>query len=149
MPSEVSGRRKLTLSRARVTSDTQARPKPPPITVPSTTVTMGRLEREKARHSRPKAALTASIGLRSLTACPALSAACCCASFMRAWAMSPMSPPAQKWPPAPRSTTTRACGLLSASVRAESSSCTMVMDIALRTSGRFSVRVQTPWSIRT
>ena len=149
MPSEVSGRRKLTLSRARLTSDTQAKPKPPPITVPSSTVTMGRLEREKARQRRPNAALTASIGLRSLTACPALSAACCCASFMRAWAMSPMSPPAQKWPPAPRSTTTRACGSASASLRAVSSSCTMVMDMALRTSGRFSVRVQTPRSIWT
>jgi hypothetical protein len=63
---------------------------------------------------------------------------------MRAMAMSLMSPPAQKCPPAPRSTTTRWAlpTLASACASAWRSSCTMASDMALRTSGRFKVRVQ-------
>ena len=66
---------------------------------------------------------------------------------MRACAMSEMSPPAQKCPPLPRTTTARTLGSCSAAFSPASSSLTMASDIALRTSGRLSVRVQTPWAI--
>ena len=58
-------------------------------------------------------------------------------------AMSLRSAPAQKCPPAPRSTSTRTVPSASAAASASRSSSTMRSDIALRTSGRFSVTCST------
>src|SRR5690554_7660064 len=54
--------------------------------------------------------------------------------------MSLMSPPAQKWPPAPRMTTARMLLSFSTSVNRAANSATICRLMALRTSGRLIVR---------
>ena len=64
-------------------------------------------------------------------------------------AMRLTSPPAQKAPPAPVSTTTRTSSSAASRVRAETSAASIGRDMALRRSGRLSVSQATPFSMRS
>ena len=135
-PRPVSGNRKLAVSVAMATSATHAKPKPPPMTVPSSMATTASGVLEYAAHNRPNAALAWAIGSVG-------SSLAFCIDCMRAPAISFRSAPAQKCPPAPRKTTTRTASgvpaLASAAASNWRNSSTICSDMALRASGRFKV----------
>src|SRR5262249_6075738 len=113
-------------ARAIATSETQARPKPPPMAPPSISMTTGCGAAWIFDRSRPNTRLRAAIALRSPEACML--------------SRKPlMSPPAQKLPPAPRMTMARTprSGATASNTRSRSS--TISVDSAFLASGRFSV----------
>ena len=136
-PMRVSDMPICTSARTRVMSNVQAKPKPPPSAQPSTTPTVvwDRLARRKNRRpARRLRCMATSVPGPEVVVCSR---------------RSRMSPPAQKFPPAPRNTTTRTLRLSSRRVSRFSSSTSIASFIALRRAGRLNVACKRPPSWRS
>ncbi|MCY1222755.1 hypothetical protein D9M72_348590 [compost metagenome] len=129
MPSRVSLSANFARLSATTKSAQQTRPKPPPIAAPLTSATRG------WGSAYTVASMSATALARShFCACEAARV-----SFIHA-----MSPPAQKWLPAPLSTTTRVSESLAASLKAREMARIIWASNAFLASGRFNVMRRTP-----